>query len=158
MKSLIPAAILSGLIAVSCGGDNILRSERHEPVLRLTGVGSCEPNTTRRPVSTSLNDVFSPELGSQDRLKVEVQQGRVSFSHWGATLNCCMDSLRLALKREGYRFRVMETEHTARRCDCECDYIVYGEIAGLSPGTCTIEILNTAAPESVLCAILVVIP
>ncbi len=158
MKNLIPAVILLGLIIVSCGGDNILISERQEPVLRLTGVGSCEPNTTRRPVSTSLKDVFSPELGSQDRLKLEVQQGRVSFSHWGATLNCCMDSLLLALKREGYRLCVMETEHAASRCDCECDYIVYGEIVGLSPGTCTIEIRNTAAPESVLCAVRVTVP
>ena len=158
MKNLVPTGIFLSFIAVSCSGDKTILSETHEPVLRLTGVGPCEPNTTRRPVSTSLNDVFSPELGSQDRLKVEVQQGRVSFSHWGATLNCCMDSLRLVLKREKYRFCVMETEHTTRKCDCECDYIVYGEIVGLSPGTCTIEIRNTAAPESVLCAVRVIVP
>jgi len=163
MKILIPAGIFIGLIIVSCRGDSILLSEAglseiRQPVLRLSGVDPCEPKTTRETGSISLMDVFSREFGSLDRLKVRIQHGRVSFIHQGATLNCCMDSLGLALKREGNLFLVMETEHTVRKCECLCDYTVYGEILGLLPGACTIEVRNSAAPEHTLCAARVIIP
>ena len=158
MKNLVLTGIFLSLIAVSCSGDKTIISETHEPVLRLTGVGPCEPNTIRQTSPTRLMDVFSPKFGSLDRLEVVIQQNRASFTHRGATMNCCMDSLGLALKREGNLFRVMETEHTAHKCDCLCGYTVYGEILGLPSGACTIEVWNTAAAERVLCAARVIIP
>ena len=155
MKTLILAGICLCFIAVSCSRKDIILSEFGEPAVHLTGLGSCEPKTIRS--TTRLMDVFSPQYGSLDRLKVVIQPGRLSFIHQGATMNTCLDSVGLALECERHLLRVMETEHTARKCPSLCDYTVYGEIVNLPPDTYTIEVRNTAEPKSLLCAVRVVV-
>jgi len=156
MKGLILSAMCLCLVALSCNQDRerTIPSEPVEPAIRLTGLGPCEPNTERRePVSTRLADLFHPQKGSLDRLKIVVGQGRISFTHMGATMNCCLDSVSLALERDGNLLRVIETEHTSRPCRCECDYIVNGNIFGLpSSDQYTIEVRNIAAPWRILCS------
>ncbi|HUU27595.1 MAG TPA: hypothetical protein VM123_07265 [archaeon] len=156
MKALLLAGLCLGLIAFSCSGENGILSAKGQPAVHLTGLGPCEPKTIRS--TTRLTDVFSPEYGSLDRLKVVVQEGRLSFIHQGVTLNSCLDSVNLALECEGNLLCVIETERTARECGSLCDYTVYGEIVNLPSDTYTIEIRNTAAPESILCAVRVAVP
>jgi len=77
----------------------------------------------------------------------------VSFEHSGAVFNCCMDSISFSLLsiRPGV-VRILETEHTANACRCNCNFTVFGEIDGLEGGLITIEVASAANPEKVVCS------
>ena len=138
-----------------------------QPTVMLSGVGGCElPKeallagghgeesinedslNNHDPVISPLVDVTSNE----DQLEAVVTGGKVTFTHSGATYNCCLDSIGLDIEHEGLLFRVLETEYAPNPCYCICDYIIYGEIVDLTAGDYTIEVINAAEPTKVLCS------
>ncbi len=138
-----------------------------QPTVMLSGVGGCElPEEAllagdRGEESTnddSLNNdvpIISPLVDGtpgEDQLEAVVTDGKVTFTHSGATYNCCLDSIGLEMEREGSVLRVLETEYAPKPCYCTCDYTVYGEIVDLEAGDYTIEVVNAADPAKVLCS------
>ena len=107
--------------------------------VRLSGLSGCETPTSSVAVS------------GQDRLHAGEKDGKVSFEHSGAVFNCCMDSISISiLSIKPGVVRVLETEHTANACRCNCNYTVFGEITGLEGGMITIEVASATAPEKIL--------
>jgi len=154
MKGLVLSVLFAGLVALGCSQDreSAIFSGPVEPEIWLSGLGPCEPNTERVPGSTGLADLWNPQKGARDRLSIVAGQGRISFTHMGVTLNCCLDSVSIALKCSGNLLCVIETEHVSQPCRCECDYTVAGKILGLSSGPYTVEVRNIVEPWRVLCS------
>jgi len=154
MKGIVVSVAFLCLGALYCSQEGAILSEPEEPAVRLTRLRPCEPNTECYvPVSTWLADLFHPQKGSLDRLKIEIEQGKISFTHICATMNCCLDGVSLAPEWNGSFPRVIDTEHTSRPCPCECDYTIDGKITGvLVFDQYTIEVRNIAAPWRILCS------
>ena len=138
-----------------------------QPTVMLSGVGGCELHEEallagdrgEESISVdSLNNddlIISPLVDgalSGDQLEAVVADGKVTFTHSGATYNCCLDSIGLEMEREGLLFRILETEYAPEPCLCTCDYTVDGEIVDLTAGDYTIEVVNAADPTKVLCS------
>ena len=77
-----------------------------QPTVLLSGVGGCE----------SPNEGVLAGSDNDDRLEAVVTDGKVTFTHSGATYNCCLDSIGLDIEREGMLFRVLETEYAPDPC------------------------------------------
>jgi hypothetical protein len=113
---------------------------------RLTALGGCGTGDTR-------------SLTEPAALKLEIQGDKVLFTHSGAGYNCCLDSINVRLEVVGEGLlRVIEKENTANPCRCVCNYTVYGEITGLTPGDWRIEVVEELNPKNVLCAAEINIP
>ena len=119
-----------------------------QPTVMLSGVGGCE----------SPNEGVLAGSHNDDQLEAVVADSKVTFTHSGATYNCCLDSIGLDIEHEGLLFRVLETEYAPNPCYCICDYMIYGEIVDLTAGDYTIEVINAAEPTKVLCSTTVTVP
>ena len=153
MKTLIKTLVaLLGAVILFSACENARNSSPigpfPSPSVMLSGLGDCETD----------GETVLAGPQSEDQLETVVTDGKVTFTHSGATYNCCLDSIGLDIECEGLLFRILETEYAPNPCFCICDYTVYGEIADLPPGDYTLEVFNAADPETVLCSTTVTVP
>ncbi len=145
-KVLIALA-LGGIVFAGCENNSSIIDPRFNggknAVLRLSALGECE-----NPVGTTLAG-----SGRNDELIATVEDGKVSFIHSGALFNCCMDSISLEMETGGNVIRVVETENADAPCFCVCEYMIYGEVLDLEPGTYTLEICSSMDSEEIFCSV-----
>ena len=89
----------------------------------------------------------------EDELAVNVQDGKVRFTHRGAVFNCCLDSVSLELFRCDDILRVVETAHAKEPCRCECTFDLQGEIADLESGEYWLEVAASPEVDSAWCRV-----
>ena len=128
--------------------DNNLKPDL-TPTALLSGVGGCESHR---------ETLLSAGYSDNDRLEVEVSEGRVTFTHSAATYNCCMENVSLEIEQEGTVIKILEIEHAPNPCYCVCDYNIYGEIADLEPGTYEIAVCSQKNKDVILCSATVHVP
>jgi hypothetical protein len=148
---VLVALVLGGIVFAGCENNSSIINPSsnggENAAVRLSALGDCE-----NPQYTTLTG----SLGN-DELIATVEHGKVSFIHSGALFNCCMDSVSLEMETRGNVIRVVETEHTGQPCFCVCEYMIYGEILDLEPGTYTLEICPSMDSEEIFCSVEVLI-
>jgi len=96
-----------------------------EPVVLTAGIGPCDESVSLE----ELDEWAGVEIGLEGGT-VHIRQ-RLSYV-------CCAE-LALAVGREGTTIKVIET-NVGEVCRCMCGYQVTATLAGLSPGTYTVEV------------------
>ena len=149
------ALVLGGIVFAGCENNSSIINPSsnggENAAVRLSALGDCE-----NPQYTTLADLLAAS-DRNDELIATVEDGKVSFIHSGALFNCCMDSVSLEMETRGNVIRVVETEHTGQPCFCVCEYMIYGEILDLEPGTYTLEICPSMDSEEIICSVEVLI-
>lgn len=147
----LSALVLGGIVFAGCENNSSIINPSsnggENAAVRLSALGDCE-----NPQYTTL-----AASDRNDELIATVEDGKVSFIHSGALFNCCMDSVSLEMETRGNVIRVVETEHTGQPCFCVCEYMIYGEILDLEPGTYTLEICPLMDSEEIFCSVEVLI-
>lgn len=145
------ALVLGGIVFAGCENNSSIINPSsnggENAAVRLSALGDCE-----NPQYTTL-----AASDRNDELIATVEDGKVSFIHSGALFNCCMDSVSLEMETRGNVIRVVETENADAPCFCVCEYMIYGEILDLEPGTYTLEICPSMDSEEIICSVEVLI-
>ena len=144
---VLVALVLGGIVFAGCENNSSIINPSsnggENAAVRLSALGDCE-----NPRGTTLAD-----SSRNDQLVATVEDGKVSFIHSGALFNCCMDSVSLGMETSGNVVRIVETENTGQPCKCICEYMVYGEILNLEPGTYTLEICHSMDSDEIICSV-----
>ena len=143
------ALVLGGIVFAGCENNSSIINPSsnggENAAVRLSALGECE-NPRYRYTTLAASD-------RNDELIATVEHGKVSFIHSGALFNCCIDSISLEMETRGNVIRVVETENTDAPCFCVCEYMIYGEVLDLEPGTYTLEICPAMDSEEIFCSV-----
>lgn len=74
-----------------------------------------------------------------DVIELIVSEGTLTTVHSNATYNCCTLEFDVSLTVEGSLLRLVETEAVPGSCFCLCCYQIEATVAGLEPGSYTVE-------------------
>ena len=139
--------VLGGIVFAGCENNSSIINPSfnagENATVRLSALGGCENPQSKTLAGSDRND----------QLLATVEDGKVSFIHSGALFNCCMDSVSLGMETSGNVVRIVETENTGQPCKCICEYMVYGEILNLEPGTYTLEICPSMDSDEIFCSV-----
>ncbi|NLH50290.1 MAG: hypothetical protein GX444_17050 [Myxococcales bacterium] len=97
------------------------------PSIVDTQTGSCKDGSGAGKEDWPQDLVFSYEGGI------------LTVTHVNAVFNCCLERVDVTLEISGNVIRLDEVEYTPEPCWCECPFDVATRIAGLAPGTYTVE-------------------
>ena len=85
-----------------------------------------------------------------DEIVYTVEAGTLTVVHQGATYNCCLEDIAIALDAVGNELSLMELEVVPDPCRCLCCFDIETEITDIDPGTYTMEFCwleNTTGEE-----------
>jgi hypothetical protein len=75
----------------------------------------------------------------------DYEDGILTVTHVNGYFNCCLDSIDVTMSITGPVIDLYEVEVTPNPCFCECPFDVVTEIAGLAPGSYTVNIYADGA-------------
>jgi len=117
-----------------CNGDGAVDFADIDPFVALLSGGG--PHLKDYAHSDCLRGGWPCE--EDDAFVLTVEGDTLDIVHQYATYNCCPEEILVSLEVQGDLLKLTETEINPQ-CDCICCFEVYATVAGLDPGTYTVE-------------------